>query len=137
MPAEQMTARVVAACEHPYCDAIGHPTGRKIETRPPYAIDMDAVIEAAARTGTMIEINSSADRRDLDDVHARAAARAGVRILIDSDSHGVNTLGMVRWGVATARRAWLGPADIANTLPWAEFAPLRKRAQRSGSAPRA
>ncbi len=131
MSSDAMTARVAAACEHPYCDAIGHLTGRKIETRAPYAIDVDAVVAAAARTGTMLEINSAADRRDLNDVHARAAAQGGVRVLIDSDAHGVNTLGIVRWGVATARRAWLGPADIANTLPWKKFAPLRKRA-RSG-----
>src|SRR3954463_3267534 len=130
MSSAQMTARVVAACEHPSCDAIGHLTGRKIETRPPYAIDVDAVIEAAARTGTMLEINSAADRRDLNDVHARAASRAGVPILINSDAHGVSTLGIVRWGVATARRAWLGPADVANTLPWKKFAPLRKRARK-------
>ncbi len=129
MPSEQMTARIVAACEHPWIDAIGHLTGRKIETRPPYAVDVDAVIAAAVRTGTMLEINSAADRRDLNDVHARAAARAGVPILIDSDAHGVNTLGIVRWGVATARRAWLGPADVANTRPWPEFAALRKRAR--------
>lgn len=127
---EQMTKRVIAACEHPSCDAIGHLTGRKIETRAPYAIDVDAVIEAAARTHTMLEINSAGDRRDLNDVHARAAAQAGVRVLVNSDAHGVNTLGIVRWGIATARRAWLGPADIANTLPWSEFAPLRKRARR-------
>ena len=76
----------------------------------------------------MLEINSAPDRRDLNDVHARAAAQAGVRILIDSDAHGVDTLGNTRWGVATARRAWLTPADVANTLPWSEFAPLRKRA---------
>ena len=86
------------------------------------------VVEAAARTGTMIEINSAPDRRDLNDVHARAAAQAGVRILVNSDSHGVNTLGITRWGIATARRAWLTAADVANTLSWAEFAPLRKRA---------
>jgi DNA polymerase (family 10) len=128
MASKEMTARVVAACEHPSCDAIGHLTGRKIETRAPYAIDVDAVIEAAARTGTMLEINSAGDRRDLNDVHARAAAQGGVRILINSDAHGVNTLGIVRWGVATARRAWLGPAQVANTLPWKKFAPLRKRA---------
>ena len=125
---EQMTKRVVAACEHPSCDAIGHLTGRKIESRAPYAIDVDAVIEAAARTGTMLEINSAADRRDLNDVHARAAAQAGVRILVNSDAHGVTTMGIVRWGVATARRAWLGPDQVANTLPWKDFAPLRKRA---------
>ena len=128
MPAERMTARMVAACEHPSCDAIGHPTGRKIETRAPYAIDMDAVIEAAARTGTMIEINASADRRDMDDVNARNAARAGVPVLVNSDAHSTRNLGLPRWGIATARRAWLGPADVANTLPWEDFAPLRKRA---------
>ncbi|HVW18091.1 MAG TPA: DNA polymerase/3'-5' exonuclease PolX [Solirubrobacteraceae bacterium] len=129
MSAERMTARVVTACEHPLCDAIGHLTGRKIGSRAPSALDLDAVLDAAARSGTMIEINGAPDRRDLDDVNARAAAAAGVRILIDSDAHGAETLGNVRWAVATARRAWLGPADVANTLPWEEFAPLRKRAR--------
>ena len=124
-----MTRRMVAAIEHPMIDAIGHPTGRKIETRPPYAVDVDALFEAAARTGTMIEINAAPDRRDLNDVHARAAAAAGVRILVDSDAHSVANLALARWGVATARRAWLTAADVANTLPWAQFAPLRKRAQ--------
>src|SRR5439155_25455954 len=103
-------------------------TGRKLETRPAYAVDVDRVFEAAARTGTMLEINSAPDRRDLNDVHARAAAQAGVRILIDSDAHGVSTLGIVRWGVITARRAWLTKDDVANTLPWKRFANLRKRA---------
>jgi DNA polymerase (family X) len=129
MDAAAMTDRIVAAIEHPLVDAIGHPTGRKIERRPPYGVEMDRIIEAAARTGTMIEINSAPDRRDLNDVHARAAAAAGVRILVNSDAHGVNTLGITRWGIATARRAWLTAADVANTLPWEEFAPLRKRAR--------
>ncbi|MEA2246742.1 MAG: polymerase [Solirubrobacteraceae bacterium] len=129
MEAVAMTDRIVAAIEHPLVDAIGHPTGRKIERRPPYAVDMDRVIEAAARTGTMLEINSAPDRRDLNDVHARAAAAAGVRILVNSDAHGANTLGITRWGIATARRAWLTAADVANTLSWEEFAPLRKRAR--------
>jgi DNA polymerase (family 10) len=124
-----MTDRMVAAIEHPLIDAIGHPTGRKIERRRPYGVEMDRIIDAAARTGTMIEINSAPDRRDLNDVHARAAAQAGVRILVNSDSHGVNTLGNTRWGIATARRAWLTRADAANTLSWEEFAPLRKRAR--------
>ena len=123
-----MTDRIVAAIEHPYVDAIGHPTGRKIERRPPYGVDMDRIIEAAARTGTMIEINSAPDRRDLNDVNARAAARAGVRIIINSDAHGANTLPNTRWGVATARRAWLTKDDVANTLPWKQFAKARKRA---------
>src|SRR5919112_3673945 len=129
MDPRAMTDRIVAAIEHPYVDAIGHPTGRKIERRPAYGVDMDRLIEAAVRTGTMIEINSAPDRRDLNDVHARAAARAGVRILINSDAHGANTLPLTRWGIATARRAWLTAGDVANTLPWAQFAPLRKRAR--------
>jgi DNA polymerase (family 10) len=126
---EALTDRIVAAIEHPLVDAIGHPTGRKIERRAPYGVDMDRIVAAAARTGTMIEINSAPDRRDLNDLDARAAARAGVRILVNSDAHGANTLPNTRWGVATARRAWLTAADVANTLPWAEFAPLRKRAR--------
>jgi DNA polymerase (family 10) len=130
MGTTEMTDRIVAAIEHPLIDAIGHPTGRKIERRAPYGVDMDRIVEAAARTDTMIEINSAPDRRDLNDVHARAAAQAGVRILVNSDSHGVNTLGITQWGIATARRAWLTAADVANTLSWAEFAPLRKRARR-------
>lgn len=128
MEATTMTDRMVAAIEHPYIDAIGHPTGRKIEKRQPYAIDIDRVVEAAARTGTMLEINSAPDRRDLNDVHARAAAAAGVRILVNSDAHGPETLVHTRWGIATARRAWLTKAQIANTLPWKKFAALRKRA---------
>ena len=122
------TQRLVSACEHPWIDCIGHPTGRKIESRPPYDVDMEQVIAAAVRTHTMLEINSAPDRRDLNDLHARAARDAGARIVIDSDAHGTSTLGITAWGVATARRAWLTKADVSNTLPWAAFAPLRKRA---------
>jgi DNA polymerase (family 10) len=129
MSESEMTKRIVAACEHPWIDAIGHPTGRKIERRRPYAVDVGAVIEAAARTGTMLEINAAPDRRDLDDVHARHAARAGVKILVDSDAHGVRELALARWGIATARRAWLTADDVANTRPWPEFAAMRKRAR--------
>jgi DNA polymerase (family 10) len=126
---EAMTDRIVAAIEHPLIDAIGHPTGRKISRRAPYAVDLDRVIDAAARTGTMLEINSAPDRRDLNDVNARNAVQAGVRIIVNSDAHGAETLVHTRWGVATARRAWLTKADVANTLPWTKFAKLRKRAR--------
>jgi DNA polymerase (family 10) len=124
-----MTERMLKAIEHPWLDAIGHPTGRKIETRPAYSIDMTRVIAAAAANGTMIEINSAPDRRDMNEIHARAAAEAGVMVLVDSDAHGAETLTNVRYGVATARRAWLSAAQVANTRSWAEFAPLRKRAR--------
>jgi DNA polymerase (family 10) len=126
---EAMTDRLVAAMEHPYIDAIGHPTGRKIESREPYPLDMERVIEAAARTHTMLEINASADRRDLGDLHARAAAQAGVPILVNTDAHSARSLrGGAPMGIATARRAWLTPAEVANTRSWEEFAPMRKRA---------
>jgi DNA polymerase (family 10) len=131
MASSEMTKRMVAAIEHPWIDAIGHPTGRKITSRRPYALDIDAVIAAAARTGTMLEINSAPDRRDLNDVHARAAAENGVLVLIDSDAHGVDRLEHVRWGVATARRAWLTAEQVANTRGCKELAALRKRARAS------
>jgi DNA polymerase (family 10) len=130
MGEQAMTDRVVAALESPWIDALGHPTGRKIETRAPYAIDMTQVIEAAARTGTMIEINAAPDRRDMNEIHARAAAAAGVLVLIDSDAHSARNFDLLRYGVATARRAWLTPEQVANTRSWADFAPLRKRASK-------
>jgi DNA polymerase (family X) len=121
MAEQAMTERVIAAIEHPLVRAIGHPTGRKIEQREPYALDFEAVFAAAARTGTMLEINANPDRRDLSDVHARAAVRAGVKIVIDSDAHRVSTLANMKWGIATARRAWITAEQVANTRPWAEL----------------
>ena len=127
MPGREMTARIVRAIEHPLVDAIGHLSGRKIERRPPYEFDVERVIEAAARTGTMLEINASPDRRDLNEVNARAAAAAGVRIIINCDAHRVGGFEVARYGVATARRAWLTAAQVANTRPWAEVSALRPR----------
>jgi DNA polymerase (family 10) len=129
MSEQAMTERMIAAIEHPFVDAIGHPTGRLIERREPYAIDLDAVFAAAARAGTFLEINANPDRRDLSDVNARAAARAGVRLLIDSDAHRTRTLANMRWGIATARRAWLSAADVLNTRSWPELQPLRKQSR--------
>jgi DNA polymerase (family 10) len=130
MSEQAMTERMIAAIEHPLVDAIGHPTGRLIERRAPYEVDLPAVFAAAAQTGTMLEINANPDRRDLSDVHARAAARAGVLIVIDSDAHRIATLQNMRWGIATARRGWLTREDVANTRPWKELARLGKRAGR-------
>ena len=87
-----MTERMMAAMDHPLVDAIGHPTGRLILRREPYAIDMERVVEHAARTGTMLEINANPNRRDLNDIHARLAAEAGAMIVIDSDAHSARTL---------------------------------------------
>jgi DNA polymerase (family 10) len=132
MAPEAMTARIVRAIEHPLVDVIGHPSGRKIEHRPPYEYDLEQVIDAAARTGTMLEINANPDRRDLNDIQARAAAAAGVKLVISTDAHRPATFTRVpRYGIATARRAWLTAADVANTRPWVELDAMRKRVARA------
>jgi DNA polymerase (family 10) len=127
MDAETMTGRIISAIEHPLVDAIGHLSGRKIERRDPYAFDAERVIDAAARTGTMLEINASPDRRDINEVNARAAASAGIPILINCDAHRIGGFEVARYGIATARRAWLTAADVANTGPWPHVAALRPR----------
>ena len=133
MSEQAMTERMIAAIEHPLVDTIGHPTGRLIERREPYALDLEAVFAAAARTGTLLEINANPDRRDLNESLARAAVAAGVRIAIDSDAHRPATLQNMRWGILTARRGWLTKDDVANTRPWAELRGMRKRARAAAS----
>ncbi|HKA67296.1 MAG TPA: DNA polymerase/3'-5' exonuclease PolX [Solirubrobacterales bacterium] len=117
----EMTERVVAVIENPQVNCIGHLTGRLIGRREPYGIDVETVAEAAARTGTMLEINGNPNRRDLSDRHARLAVDAGVMIVLNTDAHGVDTLGNMAYAVATARRAWLTAADVANTRGWRDF----------------
>jgi DNA polymerase (family 10) len=119
--AKAMTERVLAAIENPNVDCIGHLTGRLIGRREPYGIDVEAVVEAAVRTGTMLEINGNPNRRDLSEHHARLAADAGATIVLNTDAHGVDTLSNMAYAVATARRAWLTPADVANTRNWREL----------------
>jgi DNA polymerase (family 10) len=131
MGEQRMTERMLAAMDHPLIDVIGHPTGRLILKRDPYAVDVERLIEHAAATGTMLEINAAPDRRDLSDLHARAAAEAGVPIVIDSDAHSVRNLRLIEYGVATARRAWLTREQVANTRPWEELRKLRKRSTSS------
>jgi DNA polymerase (family X) len=127
MDSETMTKRIICAVENPLVDAIGHLSGRKIERRRPYAFHSDRVIDAAAATGTMLEINASPDRRDLNEVQARAAAAAGVPIVINCDAHRVGGFEVARYGIATARRAWLTAGDVANTGSWTDVAALRPR----------
>ncbi len=124
---KEMTERVVAAIELPMVDCIGHLTGRLLLRREPYAVDIERVAEAAARTGTMMEINGNPNRRDLSDRHAHLAAEAGVMIVCNTDAHGVETLDNMAYSVATARRAWLSAEQVANTRAWRSFAALRKR----------
>jgi DNA polymerase (family X) len=135
MNEKRMTERMTTAMEHPYVDVIGHPTGRKITTRDPYPVNVERLIEKAAETGTMLEINAAPDRRDLNDIHARAAAEAGVLIPIDSDAHSPRLLHLIRYGVATARRGWLTPENVANTRKWKDLKKLRKRERRAEVKP--
>ncbi len=93
-----------------------------MERRAPYELDVDALIATCAANGTMLEINASPHRRDLDEIHSRSAAAAGVSLVINSDAHSTGGLQVLRFGIWTARRAWLTAADVANTLPWPEFA---------------
>ncbi len=121
-----MTERVLTAIENPNVNCIGHLTGRLIGRREPYDVDVEAVVEAAARAGTMLEINGNPNRRDLSEHHARLANEAGATIVLNTDAHGVDTLDNMAYAVATARRAWLTAGDIANTRGWAEFKKLLK-----------
>jgi DNA polymerase (family X) len=127
MSEREMTDRMVRAMEHPLVEAIGHPTGRKIESREPYALDIERVIATAVETGTFLEINANPDRRDLPDHYARAAAEAGATLIVCSDAHGVETLEKMRFGIATARRGWLTRENLANTRSLKELSRLRKR----------
>jgi DNA polymerase (family 10) len=132
MPREQMTQRIVRAIQHPLIDCVGHLSGRKIAHRDPYELDFEQVLAAAVRTGTMFEINANPDRRDLNEVHARAAAAAGVPLVINCDAHRVTGFDVARYGIATARRAWLTAEQIANSRPWADLAALRSRVRVAG-----
>jgi DNA polymerase (family X) len=131
MKEKEMTARMIHAMEHPLVDAIGHPTGRKIELRDPYELNVEKVVEAAVRTGTFLEINANPDRRDLNETNARMAAQAAAMLLVDSDSHGIETLANIRYGIATARRGWITAEQVANTRPWPELDQMRKRGARA------
>ncbi len=124
---KEMTKRVIAAIENPRVDCVGHLTGRLIGRREPYDIDVEAVAEAAAANRTLVEINGNPNRRDLSERHARLAAEAGVSICVNTDAHGVDTLGNIVYGIATARRAWLTKRDVANTRSWRELLKLRGR----------
>jgi DNA polymerase (family 10) len=124
---KDLTGRVLAAMENPHVDCIGHLTGRKLNRRSPADIDLEKVVEKALETGTFLEINAQPDRLDLRDAHARLAGEAGVKIAISSDAHQISALSNLEFGVAQARRGWLGPDQILNTRPWGEVKKLLKR----------
>ena len=124
---QQMTDRLLRAIDNPYVDVLGHPTGRAILRREPYAFDIGAVIDAARARHVALEINCQAHRLDLNDVHARLARDRGVRLVISSDAHSRRALGTLRWGVLVARRGWVGPSDVLNTRSFGDVRALLRR----------
>ena len=112
----QMTDRILRAMESPVVDVVGHPTGRLLLRREPYRIDIEDVVDSAARHGVALEINSQIHRLDLSDTSARIARDRGVKLVISSDAHTPESFSLLDWGVMVARRAWLEPGDVLNTL---------------------
>jgi DNA polymerase (family 10) len=119
-PKEEMTARVLRALENPHLRILGHPTGRKILNREPYAIDIERVLQRAAALGVAVEHNASPARADLSDLHLRRARELGCRIVVNTDAHATEELGQMRYGITQLRRAWLSAGDVLNTLPTAD-----------------
>jgi DNA polymerase (family 10) len=112
---ENITNRIINAINNPYTKVIGHPTGRLIQRRNPYAVNLDKIFDAAAQQRVFMEINCSPSRLDLRDVDAHRAKEAGVKLALGSDAHSVNQMEFLPLGVAVARRAWLEPKDVVNT----------------------
>jgi DNA polymerase (family 10) len=114
----QITERMLGAIENPYVSAIAHPTGRLINRREPYEVDLDAVFKAAKAHGKLLELNANPERLDLDDIQCAAAKSHGVRVVICTDAHSAETLDDMRYGVLQARRGGLTKDDVANTRSW-------------------
>jgi DNA polymerase (family 10) len=127
LPRQAQTDRVVRALENHHVSILAHPTGRLIDEREPYDIDMDRVISTARKAGCYLEINAEPDRLDLNDLHAHAAKLAGVKLAISTDAHSIDAFQCMRFGIDQARRAWLTANDVLNTRPLAELRKLLKR----------
>ena len=123
-PRQQITDRILGAIANPNVDCIAHPTGRLINRRKEYAVDLEAVYEAAARHHKFLELNASPKRLDLNDIHCAAAKQLGIPIVISTDAHSVEGLNAMRYGILQARRAGLTAQDVANTRPWPEIQKL-------------
>jgi DNA polymerase (family 10) len=121
LPRQEQTARLIRAMENPHADIIFHLTGRLINKREPIDLNIDAVIAAAKRTNTILEINASPERLDMKDEYIRKCVEAGVKMTIDSDAHAAGHFAFLEYGIAQARRGWAKKSDIINTRPLKEF----------------
>ena len=117
MEKDKMTERIIRAMKNPNVDIISHPTGRILKRRDEYQIDFDKILKVAKETGTILEINSYPERLDLNDYNIRRAKEAGVKMVINTDSHRKDQLRFIEFGIAQARRGWAEKEDIINTQP--------------------
>ncbi|MFY9706652.1 MAG: DNA polymerase/3'-5' exonuclease PolX [Desulfobacterales bacterium] len=124
---DRQTERILRAMDNPHFTILGHPTGRLLNQRPAYAVDLERLITAAADRGCFLELNAHPDRLDLDDVHCRLAKEIGVKVAISTDAHSVGHLDYMRLGVAQARRGWLEPSDVLNTRTLPQLQKLLRR----------
>ena len=128
MSKEKQTKRVIRALDNRHVNIFGHPTGRLINERPAYEIDLERVMKAAVERGCVLELNAHPDRLDLNDVHCQMAKKMGLKIAVSTDAHSLDDLKLMRFGIGQARRGWIEPADVVNTRPLPELRKLLKRA---------
>jgi DNA polymerase (family 10) len=126
-PRDQITERILGAIENPWVTCIAHPTGRLINRRPPYEVDMESVMQAAKRNGKLLELNANPARLDLNDIHLAAAKRLEIPIVISTDAHSIDGLDVMRYGIKQARRGGLTREDVGNTRPWTELKKMFRR----------
>ena len=126
-PRDQITERLLGAIENPWVTCIAHPTGRLINRRPPYEVDMESIMHAAKQHGKLLELNANPARLDLNDIHLAAAKRLTIPVVISTDAHSIEGLDVMRYGIKQARRGGLTREDVANTRPWDDLQKLIQR----------
>jgi len=127
LPRKEQTARIIKAMDNPYFNILAHPTGRLIEERQAYDVDLEAVMKAAKERGCFLELNAHPDRLDLTDRNCKMAKQIGVKVVVSTDAHSLTDLDFMRFGIYQARRGWLEPDDILNTLNLKQLRRLLKR----------
>ena len=127
----QMTQRIIRAIENPFTMMIGHPTGRLLGSRPGYAFDLPAILDVAADCEVALEINASINRLDLEPDSVILAKQKGVQLSVNTDAHSLPDLQQMKWGITVARRGWLEPSDIINTLTLGQFFDWKNGRQQS------
>jgi DNA polymerase (family 10) len=124
---DKQTDRIIRAMDNPNVHILAHPTGRMIGKRDPYELNVEQVMSAALERGCFLEVNAHPSRLDLSDVHCKMAKEKGLKLSISTDAHRVSELDYIRFGIGQARRGWLEPDDVLNTMPWQGLQDLLQR----------